>query len=122
MKKTIAIVIGILLLLPLESFGFRCGGRLVRVGDTKTEVRAACGEPDYIEVEEVKTESRWVEQEFAKSHPGAKFPRSGELGASTTTTKIIETWTYDLGRYHFTRILTFEGSKLVDIEKRDYGN
>jgi hypothetical protein len=79
-----------------------CGNRLVSTGDTKAKVLIRCGEPILKEVVGEKSVYRkffglWI-------------------GSSTV---IVEKWTYDLGYGKFLRILTFEGDKLVKIEKGD---
>ena len=38
-------VIGAALAVPAQADGLRCGGRLLRDGDSRAEVRAFCGEP-----------------------------------------------------------------------------
>ena len=76
MRKITVMITLALLLMPSVSFGFRCGNKLVAIGDTKGEVLAKCGQPDLIETEEVR-----------------------EVTTSTDTddlqkiTTIVETWT-----------------------------
>ncbi len=46
MKKRLISLAILLALVPLQaSYGFRCQGRLVYEGDTKSEVLKKCGEP-----------------------------------------------------------------------------
>jgi len=71
---------------------YRCGHRLVSVGDRKFEVEAKCGTPKSKEViSEVKVKTRYLNK-----------------------TQLVEEWLYDL-RYGWWDVLTFRGSKLVKI-------
>ena len=105
MKKLIAIIIVALLLSPSVSFGFRCGNKLVSLGDTKAAVLAKCGKPALIETEEVR-----------------EVTTSTETDDLQKITTIVETWTYDLGPDRFVKILTFEGATLTSIEDGTYGS
>jgi hypothetical protein len=80
----------------------KCGTRLVSPADSKVKVLLRCGDPFFSEVVGERTfHSRFL----------GVFPRS--------YTVLIEKWTYNLGSNRFLRILTFEGDKLVNIEKGD---
>jgi hypothetical protein len=101
-----------------EAAAFRCGTRLVSVGDSRYEVLWKCGEPSWVE--------SWVEKRF---QPYSDEPfsdgRRFYLPPSTLATVVyvnIEQWIYNQGRTHFTRILTFENSRLARIEMGDYGH
>ena len=65
---------------------FRCGQKLVSVGDDKLTVYEKCGEP-----------------KFKDRISGANERR-------------VEVWYYRRGIQQFTRVLTFVGTKLVRIE------
>jgi hypothetical protein len=105
MKKLLVMTALALLLIPSVSFGFRCGNKLVSVGDTKVEVLATCGQPDLIETEEVR-----------------EVLTSTDNDDPQKITTIIETWTYDMGPDRFVKVLTFEGSTLRSIEDGAYGS
>lgn len=107
MRKLIVILTLALLLMPSLSFGFRCGNKLVAIGDTKAEVLAKCGKPDLIEKDEMREVLTSTDKD--------------DLQEITTTTR-VETWTYDLGSNRFMKILTFEGSRLTNIEDGSYGS
>jgi hypothetical protein len=77
----------------LADRGLRCGTHLVRVGDTKLDVLAHCGEPAFREVV------------------------SGGGGADSP---LIEQWYYLLGPQRFPRVLTFRGLRLLSVEAEDY--
>jgi len=73
---------------------FRCGERLVNLGDRIGEVTLKCGPPTFAE------------------------QRQETRGSDTVT---IETWTYNLGPRDFVRTLTFVGGSLTKIKAGDYG-
>lgn len=69
MKTNVIITISTLVFIILFSsepiYGLRCNGRLVEVGDTKSQVVDKCGEPDHIEM--------WQEEKIVGRH----FHRQG---------------------------------------------
>jgi hypothetical protein len=77
----------------------RCGRRLVRSGDPKIKVLMTCGEP------------------ILKEVVGERTVRRRYRGGREWITLKIEKWTYDLGFNEFLHILTFEGDRLVDVER-----
>ncbi len=85
---------------------FRCGSKVVSVGDSKLDVLRACGEPTFRE--DVGEKTTW------DTHRLGKFSRQG-----SARTVPVEEWTYELGFSKFPRILTFYGSTLVSIERGD---
>ncbi len=113
LKILVSIITLFLLLTPSLSYGgFRCGKKLITIGDNKLEVLAKCGEPDLKEIEVVSTDSSWGE------HMDWKQRRTGKIRSST---KVIETWIYNMGAHRFMKILRFEGSKVISIDEGDYG-
>jgi hypothetical protein len=116
LMKTIAIVTALLLPIPSLAGGFRCGGRLVSTGDTKTEVLAKCGEPETVDEAIVETGV------VGRPKKGVTEPSQRKrTKVGTTSTRSIETWTYNFGPSQFMKILTFEGSVLKRIDDGDYG-
>jgi Protein of unknown function (DUF2845) len=65
---------------------FRCGTGLVRPGDTSFEVLKKCGRP------------------------------TSQQQISGANERFVEQWYYEPGPTEFTRILTFVGTRLVNIE------
>jgi len=65
---------------------FRCGTGLVRPGDTSFEVLKKCGRP------------------------------ASQQQISGANERFVEQWYYEPGPTEFTRILTFVGTRLVNIE------
>lgn len=121
MKKVVGGVI-VLFLLGLvtvdESSAFRCGTRLVSVGDSRYDVLWKCGEPAWVESWVEKRIEPYSIEPFSDGHrfylPNPSF--------ATVVYVSVEQWIYDFGRTHFTRILTFENSRLTRIETGDYGH
>jgi hypothetical protein len=71
---------------------FVCGSRIIERGATQDEVRAQCGEPDSID----------VTQEAVRS------------GNRQVGVALKSRWTY--ASYASTRVLVFDGDRLVDIQ------
>ena len=70
----------------IADLSFSCGQSVVSVGDDKLTVFEKCGEPKFKELVSGANERR------------------------------VEAWYYKRGTQQFTRILTFDGTKLVRIE------
>lgn len=115
-KTTVFVSVLILLALPIQAEAFRCGNRMVNIGDTKAEVLATCGRPIHSEVVEVKSESKWTGRGKWTSNDTWRIK-----GKSTGSEVPIEVWTYNLGENRLMKILTFEGNILKKIEDGDYG-
>ena len=103
MKKAICFTIILLFLTTSTAMAFRCGTKLISVGDTKLRVLGHCGEPDSIDVEEVRTDKRY------------------NKWGKTESTRIIEVWLYNRGPYKFMAELFFSGNRLLRIEERKRG-
>jgi hypothetical protein len=87
---------------------FRCGPKLVTIGDTKVEVLGKCGEPTFTEITSVVSEGGY------RGH----LPNGRTRDRVTQT---IEKWTYNCGPHNFIKILVFRGGILKDVETGDYG-
>ena len=98
-------------LFALGGAGFRCGGRIIGVGNTRDYVFHQCGEPSNIEerTERVATDYR------------TRYPEDLEGYNYIINENQIEVWTYNLGRTQFIRYLTFRNGTLVDIKTGGYG-
>src|SRR5256885_14564839 len=79
---------------PAQADDFRCGQRLVSVGETTGEVALKCGPPTAAD--------RRVE--------------TGRARGGGCRSTVIDTWTYDRGPTSFIRILTFVDGKLERVE------
>jgi hypothetical protein len=82
---------------------WRCGSRLVAIGDPAGRVLSRCGEPSYL------TASTEV----------VTVPLAS--GVEVTRIVPVETWTYDRGPHEFVRYLTFRDGSLEEIVEGGYG-
>ena len=81
---------------------FRCGKKLVSVGDTKVEVLIKCGEPSLRKVTGYETIGGYRE--------------SISQGTYREISQKVEKWYYNCGKGNFIRVLTFKGGILTYIE------
>lgn len=117
--KTYLIMLAIFFL-PLTSYSemtCRCGKELVTIGDTKVVVKAKCGEPDSVDIEEVEVYTK--PQERQRMEKSSSDRHKGVL--LTKSTKVIEIWTYNMGVNQFIQILKFADGKLASVETNGYG-
>lgn len=127
MKKPIVSILA----LPILSFvfagstlaldavdSFRCGSKLVMIGDTKIDVASKCGEPAQ---RENVVRSTSVKKSGKKS--GKKSPKkSGGQGTNVEErSRVDEQWTYTFGSRDFVYTLSFEGVELKTIGRGGRG-
>lgn len=119
MKKIM--LLGLLVMAVLAAAGdadaFRCGSKLVKVGDSKGDILRRCGAPTW--------RDSWQEERIERVF-GAPYSLGGKswvtrVPVAAVVTVTLEEWTYNLGSSQFMRILRFENNKLVNIETGDYG-
>jgi len=98
MKHLVITIILALALIPAaaQATSLRCGNRLVRAGDTRTEVLQKCGEPLSRDIIGVDTHRRY------------------RYGSVVTTERVVEEWVYR--DRQMLRTLYFRGGVLVNIE------
>jgi len=99
---------------------FRCGNKLVSIGDRKFEVITKCGEPTY---RDVRYEKR-VKRDLYRDLFPPREPRESEQYREPLFVEemvAVEEWVYNFGSLQFVRYLTFENGILVNIETGDYG-
>jgi len=114
--RTLCLIVA-LWLLPGSSFAedtWRCGSRLVRVGDGKDKVRTLCGEP---------TSVSFAGTVGRRSYPGYPIDYSydgGYFGPAWVELP-VEIWTYNAGSNKLLRKLRFIGDGLVEIRTDGYG-
>jgi hypothetical protein len=82
---------------------WRCGARLVAIGDSASRVLSRCGEPSY------RSDSTEIVSLLVA--PDEQLTRI----------VAIETWTYDRGPHEFVRLLTFRDGYLENIAEDGYG-
>ena len=101
--------------LPTITFAdraFRCDGRLVYIGDPKTNVVSKCGEPDHID--------QWEENPNGYTSKIYDYEKERyQLPELIKGPILIERWTYNLGSNQFTRYLFFQNGELYKIERGD---
>jgi hypothetical protein len=120
MKKLLISSAILLALVPLQaSYGFRCQGRLVNEGDTKSEVLKKGGEP-------TGKDSRESEVLKKGGKPTGKDSRQQEVMSNVNALYkdiiTVDVWLYNFGSHQFVRLLQFENNKLVSIKTRGYGD
>jgi hypothetical protein len=88
--------------------GFRCGGKLISVGDSRLDLLGRCGWPS---VEEHAQEERARLWRDRKQHSAVGERR----------TIAIDRWTYDFGPSQFVQTVTLQGGVIVDIKAGRHG-
>jgi len=78
---------------------WRCGSRLVTLGESGREVLEKCGAP-------TESTRRW---------------ERGKRRSGGWVNQVVDVWSYDRGPQEFTRVLTLYDSVLRTIETGDYG-
>jgi hypothetical protein len=84
----------------------RCESSALRVGDTKLDLLARCGEP--------ATKDRQTELRSALTRG------EGVVEVGSTTLE-LEVWTYDFGANRFIYLATLENGKVTAVERGGYG-
>lgn len=114
------IILGLVFIIffnTLPAHAFRCGTRLISVGDPKFRVLSTCGDPTHIEI--------WEEERIFRDFHTPKYSDSeNQHDRESFIVKqyvTIERWTYNLGAFKFIRHLTFENGSLVRIATGEHG-
>lgn len=87
----------ILLILSQQAYAFRCGAKIIEIGDRKHRVLNLCGEPTFID----------------------SYERA--VGVYPFQIIHVEVWTYNFGKSRFMQELVFENGVLRRINILDYG-
>lgn len=118
-NKTSILAISLLIALffcDSTALAFRCGRKIVTLGDTTLEVLNKCGDPTSREV--VRTEVRG-------GYLGLTDETEEDLSVERRYYKEVyvkvERWHYDFGPHKFMKILTFRGGVLTRIKRVGYG-
>lgn len=91
---------------------FRCHGRLVYIGDLKTDVLSKCGKPDHID--------QWEENLNGYTSKIYDYEKERyQLPELIKGPILVERLTYNLGSNQFTRYLFFQNGELYKIERSD---
>ncbi len=110
---------------PASAGGMRCGNKLVSVGDSLYDVRAACGEPA---ATERRVEYRTVRRRVRVPCFQERDPHSGkdrlvcEREESHTVEVVLDVWTYDFGKRRLIHHALFEQGQLVNVTTGGYGH
>jgi hypothetical protein len=103
----------------------RCGRDIISRGDNQGEVLIKCGEPIFV-----------TERKIYRSGIPSSRVRSFSLSNGNYTDNIrgelihhnrsvvevpVEVWTFNIGRHHFMRELTFVNGRLTNINTLGYG-
>ena len=119
--RWIVLLIGVSLLvsysIPPAADGddWRCRGKIISIGDRRSEVLRNCGQPNFVEV---RQEER-IKRDLGSALALPEGTRSSPLFLREFVT--IEEWEYNSGPTEFIRYLTFENGILTRITMGDYG-
>jgi len=95
---------------------FRCGSKIIPIGERKTDVLRKCGVPlNVMTWEEVRTRREFGSGVLDPDPGFRRWPLWVEEWVS------IEEWEYNLGPNQFIRYLRFENGRLTRITEGDYG-
>ena len=108
---TFSLICGLAVLwaVPASADAMRCNGRLLSDGDTRSEVRALCGNP-------VDVQTRTVLRRPVFNLHG----RLVHFGDGLIEIP-VEVWTYNFGPYKLMRRVRFVDGLIEDIETLGYG-
>jgi hypothetical protein len=105
------IPVALLLTAQASADSMRCGHQLVSSGDSRSEVRAKCGEPTDVETRTVLRRSGFDIQ----GRRGLNFNQD------TFVEIPIEVWTYNFGPYKLMRQVQFINGRIDEILTMGYG-
>jgi hypothetical protein len=103
-------VVAVAMATPAHADGMRCGGRLIRDGDVRAEVRAFCGEPADVQTRTILRRPLY----------NAVNGRLVYLGDGLTEIP-VETWTYNFGPNKLMRRVRFIDGVVDEVETLGYG-
>ncbi len=119
--RSIALLLGValfwLFLIPpdADSSDWSCRGKIISIGDRKSDVLRNCGQPANVEL---RQEER-IKRDLGSALAPPEETRRPPLFLRELVT--IEEWEYNSGPMEFIRYLTFEKGILVRINTGDYG-
>ena len=94
---------------PAHADGMRCGGRLIRDGDPRAQVRAFCGEPADVQTRTILRRPSY-------------FLRGRLVYFGDSLEEIpVETWTYNFGPNKLMRQVRFVDGIVDTVETLGYG-
>jgi hypothetical protein len=116
-KGELCLCLGLTMAWPataLADEGFRCGDRVVDLGDHMVEVQNKCGEPDFVIQ---RTEKRIVRRTVKVRRGPVEEWVTEEVEVEVP----LDEWTYDFGSASFLRFATFENGRLMNVRTGNYG-
>lgn len=113
--KLLAALLAGLLVSPLAPAddSWRCGSKLIRVGDGKDKVRSLCGEPSAVDL-------RGMIRRAPRNEYGYGYSRYTHYGPGVIDMP-VEIWTYNFGSSKLLRKLRFVGDELEEIRTDGHG-
>lgn len=102
-------VVAAALAAPAHADGMRCGSRLIRDGDARTEVRAFCGEPVDVQTRTI------LRRPFYNVSGRIVYFGDGLVEVP------VETWTYNFGPNKLMRRVRFVDGVVEEVETLGYG-
>lgn len=115
--RTLVILAAMFSMSSDAALAFRCGTRLVNIGDLKAQVLGKCGPPDQVDF----WEEERIERVFGFSYSDDGYCLGTRVPTAAAVRVPREEWTYNSGPTQFIRILKFENNRLVGIETGGYG-
>jgi hypothetical protein len=94
---------------PAHADGMRCGGRLIRDGDARAEVRAFCGEPADVQTRTI------LRRPFYNVRGRLVYFGDGLVEIP------VETWTFNFGPNKLMRRVRFIDGLVDEVETLGYG-
>lgn len=94
---------------PAHADGMRCGGRLIRDGDARAEVRAFCGEPADVQTRTI------LRRPFYNVRGRLVYFGDGLVEIP------VETWTFNFGPNKLMRRVRFVDGLVDEVETLGYG-
>lgn len=118
---TTLVAVGLLFGTSVRAESYRCGNRLVGVGDSALELKVRCGAPDHVEVREVvrtvgvSSPTVGVLQTGAANRQGVVVSQT-PLRQRVTQREVVEVWTYRGDGRRFARAITVRRGRVAAIQ------
>jgi len=112
MRALVSATLAALLLavaMPASADNMRCGSKLMTTGDTRSKVRAFCGEPSDVQ-------TRYIQRRPTFNY-GGRYYSYGDGYVEIP----VEIWTYNFGPYKLMRQVRFVDGVIEEIETLGYG-
>lgn len=94
------------LVLSSQALAMRCGSRLVRDGQTRSQIRQQCGAPDDV-----------IQNQVAVTDAVSARVARYRVGQSVTRVVQVERWVYVQGGKRFPREVVFHDGRVVRVKR-----